>query len=121
MTVIQLYTQLSSLRTELQKKVAEYIDFLKFRAKKSSKRIFSQVKEIHHGFRSITRSSVTAGFDVELLYLAAKDGFRIKEVPVDWLYVETRRVSPIKDSIDGLLDLIRIRKNIIRGVYSKHA
>ena len=38
MTVIQLYTQLSSLRTELQKKVAEYIDFLKFRAKKSSKR-----------------------------------------------------------------------------------
>lgn len=90
-------------------------------SKKSSKRIFSQVKEIHHGFRSITRSSVTAGFDVELLYLAAKDGFRIKEVPVDWLYVETRRVSPIKDSIDGLLDLIRIRKNIIRGVYSKHA
>lgn len=37
MSAIQLYTQLSSLPNELQKKVAEYISFLKFQAKKPLK------------------------------------------------------------------------------------
>lgn len=86
--------------------------------KDSAHKVFTKIKEIHHGFKNIDRSSVTAGFDVELLYIARKEGYTIKEVPVDWLYVETRRVNPIKDSIDGLLDLIRIRKNIIKGLYS---
>lgn len=86
--------------------------------KQSAKNVFSKIKEIHGGFKNIERSSVTAGFDVELLYIAIQEGYKIKEVPVDWLYVETRRVNPIKDSIDGILDLVRIRKNIIKGVYS---
>lgn len=90
-------------------------------SKKASQKIFTQVKKIHNGFKSINRSSVTAGFDVELLFLASKEGFKIKEIPVDWLYVETRRVSPIKDSLDGFIDLLRIRKNIIKGIYSHHA
>ena len=38
MSVIQLYTQLSSLSNELQKKVAEYISFLKYQSQKSSKK-----------------------------------------------------------------------------------
>lgn len=83
--------------------------------------IFTKIKKIHNGFRSIAGSSVTAGFDVELLYLASKAKLKIKEVPVDWLYVETRRVNPIKDSVEGLFDLIKIRKNIIKGKYSKYA
>ncbi len=87
-------------------------------SKKASHSVFGKIQEIHHGFKNIERSSVTAGFDVELLYIATKEGYKIKEVPVDWLYVETRRVSPIKDSIDGLLDLVRIRRNIIKKVYS---
>ena len=45
-------------------------------------------------------------------------GFKIKEIPVEWLYVETRRVSPVKDSFDGLFDLLRIRRNIIQGKYN---
>lgn len=90
-------------------------------SKEASKTLFTQIKNIHGNFKSINRSSVTAGFDVELLYLAVKNGYKIKEVPVDWLYVETRRVSPVKDSIDGLFDLLRIRKNILKGVYAKHA
>lgn len=86
--------------------------------KKSAKDIFEKVKKIHHGFKSISGSSVTAGFDIEILYIAKKIGYKIKEVPVEWKYVETRRVSPIRDSIEGFIDLLRIRKNIISGVYS---
>lgn len=54
-------------------------------------------------------SKVTAGFDVEILYLAQKMKYRVIEIPVKWNYVETRRVNPIRDSIDGLIDMLRIR------------
>ncbi len=82
-----------------------------------SHKLFTKVNKIHKGFKAISSSSVSSGFDVELLYLAEAMGYTIKEVPVQWLYVETRRVNPIKDSIDGVRDLIRIRMNILRGVY----
>lgn len=87
-------------------------------SKEAAHSVFTKVREVHGGFKNIHRSSVTAGFDVELLYIALKKGYKIKEVPVDWLYVETRRVNPIKDSVDGLFDLVRIRKNILKHVYS---
>lgn len=85
--------------------------------KKAAREIFEKVRRVHHGFKSIHGSSVTAGFDIELLYIGKKLGYKIKEVPVDWLYVETRRVSPIKDSVEGVMDLIRIKQNIIAGKY----
>ena len=86
-------------------------------SKKASKEIFKKIGELHHGFKAINRSSVTAGFDIELLYIADKMNFKIKEIPVDWLYVETRRVSPIKDSFEGFIELFKIRNNIKSGKY----
>ncbi len=84
----------------------------------AASKLFEKIKDIHHGYSKIHGSNVTAGFDVELLYMANKMGFRIKEVPVEWLYVETRRVSPIKDSIHGVLDLTKITINKFSGKYS---
>lgn len=85
--------------------------------KKAAQDLFEKIKELHNGFKQISGSSVTAGFDVELLYLAQKKGYKIKEVPVKWLYVETRRVNPIGDSIKGFFDLIKIRRNDVKGKY----
>ncbi len=85
--------------------------------KEAAHNIFSKVKTIHGGFHSIRSSSVAAGFDIELLLIGKNLGYKIAEIPVDWLYVETRRVSPLKDSIEGLFDLVRIRLNIAKGVY----
>ncbi len=85
---------------------------------KSAKDLFAKINELHHGFSKIHGSNVTAGFDVELLYLASKAGYKIKEVPVEWLYVETRRVSPLSDSINGALDLVKIFFNKISGKYN---
>lgn len=82
-----------------------------------ARKIFQRAKKLHNGFGKVSGSSVSAGFDVELIFLAQKMGYRIKEVPVNWLYVETRRVSPLKDSIDGLLDLVRIKVKDFQGVY----
>ncbi len=86
--------------------------------KKAAKDIFEKVKDSHHGFKSIHGSSVTAGFDIELLFVAKNMGYKIKEVPVDWLYVETRRVSPFKDSVEGFFELFKIRRNITSGRYN---
>ena len=85
--------------------------------RKSARLVFEKLKKSHHGFKTIHGSSVTAGFDIEILYVAKNMGFNIKEVPVDWLYVETRRVSPFKDSVEGFFELFKIRKNISSGKY----
>lgn len=83
----------------------------------AAKRIFNKISDAHNGFKKITGSAVTAGFDVELLLFAQNMGYKIKEVPVSWLYVESRRVSPVRDSVEGVLELLKIRQNQINGKY----
>ncbi len=85
-----------------------------------SDKLFSDLRDFHKGYRKISGSSVKAGFDVELLFLARKYKYSIKEVPVEWLYVETRRVSPVKDSVEALEDLISIRLNDLSGKYKRY-
>lgn len=61
--------------------------------------------------------AVNAGFDIEVLFLAKKRGFKIAEIPVDWQYVDTERVQFIKDALEALLDMLRIRIGALRGTY----
>lgn len=84
-----------------------------------SSNLFSKISKLHNGFHKVDGSNVAAGFDVELLYLAQINGFRIKEVPVNWLFVETRRVNPVIDSIEALRYLFVIKRNSITGKYSR--
>ncbi|KKR34324.1 MAG: Glycosyl transferase family 2 [Candidatus Gottesmanbacteria bacterium GW2011_GWC2_39_8] len=84
--------------------------------KEAAEKIFHKLK-LYGERKKVTGSQVTAGFDVEVLYLAKILKYRVKEVPVEWHYIETRRVNPIVDSLRGLLDLIRIRVNSIKGFY----
>lgn len=61
---------------------------------------------------------VTA-FDVEVLMIANKRGYKIKEVPVHWTYVKTKRVHPIRDSIANLSDVLAVKANDLSGKYKK--
>lgn len=61
--------------------------------------------------------AVNAGFDVEILYLAKKYGFKIAEVEVEWNYVDTERVQVVKDAAAAIYDMIRIRINDLKGNY----
>jgi glycosyltransferase involved in cell wall biosynthesis len=79
--------------------------------------IFQSLK-LYGTSKEVMGSMVTAGFDIEVIFLAKKRGYKIKEVPVEWHYVETRRVNPIKDSWQGLMDIFRIRLNAFKGYYS---
>ena len=50
------------------------------------------------------------GFDVEMLYLAQKKKYKIKEVPVTWINSPISKVNPIKDSFQMFLELLSIKK-----------
>lgn len=49
-------------------------------------------------------------FDVEVLYLAKKAGYRIDEVPVEWYNDDRSKVNPITDSISMLLEIMKIKR-----------
>jgi dolichyl-phosphate beta-glucosyltransferase len=84
--------------------------------KKAAMDIFRSLK-LYGAQREVSGSMVTAGFDIEVIFLAKKRGYKIKEVPVEWHYVETRRVNPITDSLQGLMDIVKIRLNAWKGFY----
>ena len=48
-------------------------------------------------------------FDVEILFIAKKLGFRIAEIPVNWVNQEGSKVNLVTDSLRMLYDIMRIR------------
>jgi len=66
----------------------------------------------------ITGSKVS-GFDVELLYVARKLGYKIKQVPVIWTYMDNSKVHNIKDSYYNAMDVFKVRLNSLKGLYTK--
>jgi hypothetical protein len=57
-------------------------------------------------------------FDVEVLFVGLRRGYRIVEVPIHWTFNPGSRVSPIRDSLSMFVDLFRIRRNWRRGLYA---
>lgn len=76
--------------------------------------------QVFNKTHSIKGSSVSAGFDLEFLFLAQKLGYKIKEVPVIWRHVETKNVNFIKDTIETLKDILQIKYYDLAGKYSSN-
>ena len=68
---------------------------------------------------NVSGSSVSAGFDIEFLFIATKLGYSIKEIPVTWMHVETKNVTFIKSSLESLRDIISIKWYELRGDYPR--
>jgi len=51
-------------------------------------------------------------YDVEILAIAKKRGCRITEEPVKWINSPESKVNPIRDSLQMLRDLLRIRMTV---------
>lgn len=59
-------------------------------------------------------------FDVELLYIAEKFGYRIKEVPVNWADRDVskgKQRSYFKESKEMLMQILRVKINDFQGLY----
>ena len=81
------------------------------------------------GFKMFSRSAAIdlfgvqkmngIGFDVELLYIAKRRGYKIKEVPITWYYDPYSTMRLWDDSINMLREIWEIRQNWRRGDYEK--
>lgn len=56
-------------------------------------------------------------FDVEVLFIARRLGYKIQEVPIDWYFDPDSRVRLVDDSLRMFLDLMTIRNNARQGRY----
>jgi len=56
-------------------------------------------------------------FDAEVLFIARKLGFSLKEVAIDWYFDPDSRVRLVQDSLRMGLDLLKIRLNASQGRY----
>jgi dolichyl-phosphate beta-glucosyltransferase len=82
-----------------------------------AQQLFRHVRLYGADAKPVKGGAVTA-FDVEVLFLADKLGYRIKEVPVLWHYGTDTKVDPLRDSWRNLADVMRIRWNDLCGRYS---
>jgi len=82
------------------------------------------------GFKAFSRTAVKDifsmqtmrgfSFDVELIYIAKKLGFKVREFPIIWAKsAESSSVNPVSDSFAMFLDIIKIRLLDMKGAYEK--
>jgi hypothetical protein len=84
-------------------------------------------KDTQCGFKAFTRCAAQTifplqhierwGFDPEILFLAMRFGFRVEEVPVQWAHREGTHISPLRDGMKMLLEILRVRWYAITGKY----
>lgn len=89
--------------------------------------ITSDFKDTQCGFKIFTKEASEKianelftsgfGFDVELLLLARIFNFKVAEIPVNWSDDQDSRVSPIKDSLKMLREVLRINRYYFRKNY----
>ena len=80
------------------------------------------------GFKGFTEKAVREvfpkcvidrfAFDPEILVIAKKFGYKIKQIPITWINDPESKVK-FKHMINMGKDLLRIRLNIIKGLYEK--
>lgn len=57
------------------------------------------------------------GFDVEILFIARRLGYAVKEVPVEWHYMPGSKVKPLRDTWRMFRDAVKVRLNALCGRY----
>lgn len=82
----------------------------------AAEKLFS--KMVVYGRQDERKDAFTGAFDVEILFLAQQIGYKIKEVPILWKHFETDRVSPVKDSLRMLRDILKIRLAAAKNKYA---
>jgi dolichyl-phosphate beta-glucosyltransferase len=85
------------------------------------------IQDTQCGFKLFNRKSISVfekqtierwGFDFEILWLARKMGFKIKEVPVHWINDFGTKVSGISQYFNTFNELLKIRWNAMTNKYN---
>ncbi len=88
-------------------------------------------KDTQCGFKAFKQAAAQAvfprqkierwGFDPEILFLARKFGFCVREVPVAWAHSGGARINPLVDGSRMFLEMLYIRWNSLSGKYDASA
>jgi len=91
--------------------------------------LFNSIRDTNCGFKCYRRDAAKQifgrqtvsgwGFDTELLYIAHKLNYKIKEVPVRWYNCTATKVKITKVPFLTILELFRIKLNDWKGRYTK--
>ncbi|HET9979379.1 MAG TPA: dolichyl-phosphate beta-glucosyltransferase [Ktedonobacterales bacterium] len=86
------------------------------------------IQDTQCGFKCMPREIAVAlcnqqtisgwGFDVELLAIARRHHFAIREVPIPWYYMANSRVRLARDTFNMVREVFTIRANLRNGRYN---
>ncbi len=84
--------------------------------------LFTEFSDAQCGFKALSRQAVEAivpqiedqswFFDTELLVLAEKQGYRIKDIPVTWVEDDDSRVKILHTGWDDIKGVVRLRRQL---------
>ena len=84
-------------------------------------------KDTQCGLKAFTRKAAETvftrqhierwGFDPELLFLANKFHFTVREIPVEWAHDDRSKINPLVDGMKMFIEMLRIRWNDLSGKY----
>jgi glycosyltransferase involved in cell wall biosynthesis len=87
-----------------------------------------QFKDTQCGFKAFKQPAALAvfplqrierwGFDPEILFLARKLKFKVKEVPVAWGHSGGTRINPVVDGSRMVMEMLRVRWYDLTGKYN---
>lgn len=82
--------------------------------------VFRGIKDTQCGFKGFSAEAAQMlfskqkvmgfSFDVEILYLARINGFKVKEIAVEWYNDERTTVGALSDSLQMFRELVRIKR-----------
>ncbi|MFY9909026.1 MAG: dolichyl-phosphate beta-glucosyltransferase [Candidatus Sulfotelmatobacter sp.] len=88
-----------------------------------------QFKDTQCGFKAFKQSVAEVifclqkiehwGFDPEILFLAHKFGFKVKEIAVSWAHSGETRINPLVDGSHMFAEMLRIRWYDFTGKYNR--
>jgi dolichyl-phosphate beta-glucosyltransferase len=86
-----------------------------------------QFKDTQCGFKAFKQPAAKAifplqkierwGFDPEILFLARKLGYKVREIPVRWGHSGGARINPVVDGARMFQEMLHIRWNDLKGRY----
>jgi len=84
------------------------------------------IEDTQCGFKGFTKKAVENifpkckingfSFDPEILIIAQKLGYKIKEIPINWKNDLNSKVG-FKSMVKMAIDMVKIRLNVIKGIY----
>ncbi|MFH1868406.1 MAG: glycosyltransferase [Candidatus Omnitrophota bacterium] len=92
--------------------------------------LFKNIKDTQCGFKMFKRETVKPlfsrsylrrfGFDIEILYLAHKMGYRVLEGPVSWQHVNGSKVNLLIDPVRMFFNILQIRNWHCTPINTEH-